>query len=171
MLTLLLLRHAKSSWDDPQLDDHDRPLAKRGVRDAARIGSYIMEHDLTPDLVLCSDAVRTRATLTLVLSRLGTATPLIAYDRALYLAEPAGILGRIAEVDASSSRVMVIWHNPGMHALALGLTGAGSSKSLSQLALRFPTAALAVIEFDVGGWDRVKARQGTLRAYVSPKGL
>jgi phosphohistidine phosphatase len=171
MRTLLLLRHAKSSWGEPQMDDHERPLAKRGVRDAARIGSYIVEHDLVPDLVLCSDAVRTRATLTIVLSRLEAAAPRIAYDRALYLAEPAGILGRLAQVDASERRVMVIGHNPGTHALALGLTGSGNGKSLAQLALGFPTAGLAVIDFEAEGWDLIRAGQGKLRTFVSPKTL
>ena len=108
MRTLLLLRHAKSSWDDPQLDDHERPLTKRGARDAARIGDYIAEGELTPDLVLCSDAVRAKATLTLVVSRLASGAPRIIYDRTLYLAEPSAILARLAKADASAHRVMIV---------------------------------------------------------------
>lgn len=171
MRTLLLLRHAKSGWDDPQLGDHERPLAKRGARDAARIGDYLAKHDLVPDLVLCSDAVRTRATLTIVLSRVEGAAPRIVYDRRLYLAEPDAIVAALAEVDAATDRVMVIGHNPGMHALALGLTGSGAGKALAQLALKYPTAGLAVIDFDADGWDRLAAGKGTLRAFVTPKGL
>lgn len=169
MRKLLLLRHAKSSWDATGLDDHERPLNKRGVRDAPVMGAYIAKHDLNPDLVLCSDAVRTRATLTLLLPALGAPSPAVRYEPRLYLAEPAAIVEVLHRVDPKVERCLVVGHNPGMHALALGLVGDGDRKDLSALAMKFPTACLAVIDFDDVPWKGLKPGTGRLRAFVSPK--
>ncbi len=95
MLTLSLLRHAKSSWADPGLNDYERPLAKRGANAAAEIGKYLKRQKLRPDLILCSGAARTRATLELVLAELGSPAPEVRNDDALYRTSPAsGVLGR-----------------------------------------------------------------------------
>ncbi len=167
----MLLRHAKSSWDDPELDDHERPLARRGTRDAPNIGAFINKHQLHPDLIVCSDAVRARATLALVLSKLDADQPEVVFEPLLYLAEPEKMLEVIATLDASAQQVLMIGHNPGMHALALGLVGAGESKGLTQLAIKFPTAALAVIEFDADTWADLQSGRGRLRAFVTPNML
>src|SRR5690242_2888272 len=95
MLTLSLLRHAKSNWDDATLDDFDRPLSKRGANAAPEMGRAIRELKLKPDLVLCSAAVRTRATVALVLLELGPPPPEVRYDEALYLASPKEMLSHI----------------------------------------------------------------------------
>src|SRR5215831_15132963 len=99
MLTLSLLRHAKSSWDDPALEDFDRPLAKRGQTAAPRMGAYMQANGLMPDLVLCSPAVRARQTLDLLLSCLGGG-PTVVYEQAFYLAAPSVLLARIRKIDA-----------------------------------------------------------------------
>jgi phosphohistidine phosphatase len=171
MLTLSLLRHAKSSWDDTELEDHERPLAKRGTKDAPRIGKFMAAEELRPDLVLCSGAVRTRATLTLVLAELPGEPPEIVYDDALYLAAPPGLLGRLAKVKASASHVLMVGHNPGLHALALMLTGSGERKALAGLAGKFPAGALAVIEFDAGSWQALKSGSGRLSLFMTPRRL
>jgi phosphohistidine phosphatase len=171
MLTLSLLRHAKSSRDDAELEDHERPLAKRGTKDAPRIGRFMAAEEVRPDLVLCSSAVRTRATLTLVLAELPGRPPEIAYDDELYLAAPPGLLGRLAKVKASVGHVLMVGHNPGLHALALALTGGGEHKALAGLAGKFPTGALAVIDFDAGSWSALKPGSGHLRLFMTPRRL
>lgn len=171
MRTLLLFRHAKSSWDDPELTDHERPLTKRGTRDAVRMGEYIREAGLVPDLVLCSGAVRARATLALTLTALDGAVGEVLHDDALYLAEPTQILKRLAQVDVARNPVMIVGHNPGLHALALALVHAGETRALAQLAQNFPTAGLAVIDFETQSWSDISAATGSLRTFVSPKRL
>lgn len=170
MLRLLLLRHAKSSWDDAELDDHERPLAKRGAKEAPVIGRLVAEHSLKPDLVLCSTAVRARATLTLLLSKLTGVPPLIEFEEALYLAPPDRLLARLQALD-SAETVMIVGHNPGLHALALTLIGEGAKKDLAFLATGYPTSCLALIEFEAGGWSDVAPATGRLALLASPKRL
>ena len=170
MLTLLLLRHAKSDWSTPGLDDHERPLNVRGTKAAPVMGRYINKKGLKPDLVLCSDSVRTQATLALVLPELGPPPPQVIYDQALYLARPDTILNVVHDNAGDQAKsVMVISHNPGLHALALTLVGDGDKKGLRQLAMKFPTAALAEITFDTGYWSEVAPTTGHLKSFVTPR--
>jgi phosphohistidine phosphatase len=171
MLTLSLLRHAKSSWDDPELADHDRPLAKRGTKAAPEIAKYLRREELLPSFVLCSGAVRTRATLALILAEIGRPAPEIRYDDSLYLAAPDMILKLIRETGPAHAHVMVIGHNPGLHALALELTGGGERKAVAALATEFPTAALAVLSFDARQWKEIEAGSGKLEHFVTPRRL
>ena len=130
MSRLYLLRHAKSSWDDPGLVDHDRPLAPRGRQAAEAIGAYLREHDIGPELVLCSSAARTRETL----ERVGLTGQI---EDALYGAGASALLARLHEVPDEVASVMLIGHNPGMRQLAVDLAGLDD---------KFPTAALATLE-------------------------
>lgn len=171
MLTLLLLRHAKSSWDDPGLDDFDRPLAKRGTRAAAAIGSFLGASGLKPGLVLCSAAVRTRATLALLLCELDDPPPEVLTNENLYLAGADAVLGELRRAGGTTPTVMVIGHNPGLHALALSLSGDGDRKALADLAMKFPTGALAVITFDCSRWSEIKPAAGRLKRFITPRGL
>jgi len=171
MLTLSLLRHAKSSWDDPSLEDFDRPLARRGIDAAGRMGRYIQAHDLAPALIICSDAVRARQTLELVLPHLA-AKPAVTYERGLYLASPQSMLARVRKLDAADVRhVMLLGHDPGIHALAVDLAGTGEPRHLASLARKFPTAALAVIRFTVRDWAKAAPAKGKLMLFVAPKML
>jgi phosphohistidine phosphatase len=170
MLTLSLLRHAKSSWDDLSIDDYDRGLSPRGVKAAGLMGRYLAKEKLVPDLVLCSGAVRTRATLALLLPELGEPAPAVRYDDALYLAEPEALLEAVRGA-GKARHVMVIAHNPGIHALALGLLRGGNPKSLADLASHYPTAALAVITLSSKSWKEIGAAQGLLERFVTPRGL
>lgn len=169
MLTLLLLRHAKSSWDDPKLGDHERPLAKRGVKDAPKIGAFIAEYELKPDLVLCSDAVRTRATLTLILPEWAGPPPEMRFEEDLYLAPPSDLVAAIHAVPAKIHTLMLIGHNPGLHAVALELVGAGDRKLIAGLAKGFPTASLAVLTFESDTWSDIRTGTGRLRNFITPK--
>jgi phosphohistidine phosphatase len=164
MLSLMLLRHAKSSWDDPALRDFDRPLAARGRVAAERMGAYMARQDIAPELILSSSAVRTRQTLALVLPR-------TEFADGLYLAAPAALLSRLRKVGAAADAVMIVGHNPGMHSLAVTLSGNGDANSLKALAAKFPTAALAVITFDVRNWSRIAPATGRLAEFMTPKRL
>lgn len=172
MLSLLLLRHAKSSWDDTDLEDHDRQLTKRGTKAALRVGRYIAENNLIPDVIVSSDAIRTRATLTLVLKAIAPDLPpptVITND--LYLAAPETILEVVVREAGVAKRIMVIGHNPGVHALALSLPASGRRSDLTALAMKFPTAALAEISFDMQIWGDVRPASGHLQRFVVPRSL
>lgn len=171
MLTLSILRHAKSSWADPELDDHDRPLAKRGVKAIPGIAKFIRREKLRPSFALCSDAMRTRATLSLLLAELGPPTPRIVYDEALYLAAPETIRAQIAHHGDGEPHILLVGHNPGLHALTLELVGEGDYKTLATLAREFPTGALAVLTFDVADWKDVTSSSGHLQHYTTPRSL
>src|SRR5262245_8370555 len=140
MHTLYLLRPAKSSWADPSLPDHERPLAPRGLRDAKRIGKHLVPHGIEPELVLCSSAERTRERVELVRPALG-ARSTVRLETELYAASSDELLDRIRAVPEAVASVMLIGHNPGLQDLALVLSSAGTE--LGRLKVKFPTAALA----------------------------
>jgi phosphohistidine phosphatase len=170
MLTLSLLRHAKSSWKAPALPDQDRPLATRGESDAPLMGKAMAERGIDPDLVLCSSARRTRDTLALVLPELKV-EPKIVYEDQLYHPTAAALLARVNEIQPGSSRVMLVGHNPEIQSFALDLVGAGAKHLRDRLRERFPTAGLAVINFPAGLWSSVTVNSGTLNLFLSPKDL
>ena len=170
MLSLLLLRHAKSSWKNSALQDFERPLAPRGKRAAPRVGAYMAAQGLSPDLVLSSTAVRARQTLDLVLPHLSGA-PRIEYEGGLYLATSADLLSRLRELKSAARAVMIVGHNPGMQGLAVSLAHAGDGKMRKELAAKFPTAALAVIGFKAPDWSKVAPATGTLTHFMAPKRL
>jgi phosphohistidine phosphatase len=170
MLTLSLLRHAKSSWDDAALEDFERPLAKRGESAAPRMGAYMAERGLAPELILCSPAVRARQTLDLVLPHL-PGGPTLVYEDNFYLAAPSVLLARLRRVEAKLHHVMIVGHDPGMHELAVELSGTGEPKMLQALAAKFPTAARAVIRFKARSWSKVGPGAGRLELFTTPKML
>jgi phosphohistidine phosphatase len=170
VLTLSLLRHAKSSWKIPSLPDQDRPLAARGIADSPLMGKAMAERGIDPDLVLCSSARRTRDTLTLVLPELKI-EPKVVYEDRLYHPSPAELLQRVREIPPGASRVMIVGHNPELHSFALDLVGAGPKHFRDRLREKFPTAALAVINFPSGLWSSIAVNSGTLNLFLAPKDL
>lgn len=166
MKRLLLLRHAKSSWDDPALPDRERPLAPRGHRAAERMAGYLRSGVPHPDLVLCSSALRTRQTLEHVALALGDAEVLVE-DR-LYAASDEQLLHRLREVTDGFGTVALIGHNPGIQDLAISVTGTGPD--LERVRTKFPTGALAVLEFD-GPWSRLGPAGARIISFVTPKDL
>jgi phosphohistidine phosphatase len=170
MLTLFLLRHAKSSWNNPSLPDQERPLATRGINDAPLMGKAMAERGLDPDLVLCSSARRTRDTLDLVLPELRV-EPQVVYDAALYHASPEQMLEMLHAIQPGANRVMLVGHNPEIQAFAIDLVGAGPKHFRDRLISKYPTAGLAVINFPAGLWTSVAVNSGTLNLFLSPKDL
>lgn len=167
MKRLYLLRHAKSSWDDPVVADHDRPLAKRGRRAGAAIARHIEEHGIEPALVLCSTARRARETLELVAPALGGAP--VAFEDELYAASAAELLERLRRVPDDVASVLMIGHNPGMQQLMLRL--ARPHPELAAVAEKFPTAALATLTFAGDRWSRLDSETSELVGVVRPRDL
>ena len=119
MRRVILLRHAKSSWDDPSLTDRERPLARRGRKDAPRMGKFLRKAGFVPDTVLCSSARRARDTWSLVADKLGKA-PKPAIEEGLFMVAPRRLLARLRRLDDASETVLVVGHNPGLEGLAAG---------------------------------------------------
>lgn len=166
--TLLLLRHAKSSWDDPELDDFDRPLAERGRKAAPRMAAEMSARGWQPNAALVSASVRTRQTWDLVSAALG---PRIAatFTDAIYEAPAERILENIRLTSDDVSVLLVIGHNPGFETLArLLATSDSDADALVRLNRKFPTAALARLTFD-GAWSNL--RKATPTDFLTPKAL
>jgi phosphohistidine phosphatase len=170
MRTLLLLRHAKSSWQNAGLADLDRPLAPRGRRTAPLMARQMVEKGWVPDLVLCSQALRVRETWQLMAPLLGAKIP-CKILRTLYPGAPSRLLMSIHRAADEARTLLLIGHNPGLAALATDLCGSGPDKALAQLRAKFPTGALAVIGFDIERWSDLASGGGRLEAFVRPKDL
>jgi len=143
---LILTRHTKSSWDDPLTPDHDRPLNARGTAAAADLGGWLASRGYVPDLVLCSDALRTRKTWSGIAPAL-PATPIVELKPALYNAGPDVMLAVLRH--AVGDTVMMIGHNPGMAEFAARVT---SRPPLSPDFTHYPTGATFVVEFAIDNW-------------------
>jgi phosphohistidine phosphatase len=167
MLTLSLLRHAKSSWKDPTLPDRDRPLNTRGTTEAPVMGKAIAKHGLDPDLVLCSTARRTRDTLQLVLPELKI-EPKIVYEDDLYHATPAEMLKLLHKVGAGVAQVLLVGHNPGLQSFGLDLIGSGAKHLKDRMEAKLPTAGLVVLRFPAGAWKDVAINGGKLELFLTP---
>jgi len=163
MKTLLVLRHAKSSWGDPGLEDHERPLNKRGKKTAPRMGKLLREEGLVPDLVVSSTAVRAKTTTEAVLEK-AKYKGKTRYDERLYPGGPSAILEVLREIEADGvDCVLIVGHNPGQEELIRALTGREEA---------FPTAALARIELPIEKWkDLDSTVVGTLTKIWRPKEL
>jgi phosphohistidine phosphatase len=163
MKTLLVLRHAKSSWDDPTLDDHERPLNARGEHDAPRMGQLAREERLSADLIISSDAVRARLTAAAMAGATGYRGQVLL-DPRLYHAGAADILEVLrSTVEPSVATVMIVGHNPGLADLVAQLTGEPED---------LPTAALAQIALPIDRWsDLNPTTRGTLVGFWRPKEL
>lgn len=170
MYTLILFRHAKSSWDNPDCADIDRPLNGRGRRAAPAMGKYLISAGLKPDLILCSPACRTRETAKLALEAMGCSTEL-RYVDGLYLADAARMASLIQETPVVLQKLMLIGHNPGLQDLALELVGKGPSELIGPLEAKFPTGAIAVITLPCKAWRDVGPGSGTLKSFVTPRDL
>jgi phosphohistidine phosphatase len=167
MKRIYLLRHAKSSWKARGVPDHDRPLAKRGRRAGKAIARHLAEQGIAPELVLCSTARRARETL----ARLepAVATSDVRIEQGLYGANAGALLDRLRSVDDAVGSVLVIGHNPGIHTLALEL--ARSTAAAAEIDAKFPTAALATLEFRGSGWQALAPGSAELTAFVRPRDL
>ena len=154
MQTLLVMRHAKSSWKHPEVADHDRPLNTRGKQDAPRMGKLLRQQKLTPQVIVSSTATRARRTADAVALHL---------ERRFYLADPGTILEVLRKLGDPADRLLVIGHNPGLEELIARLTGRTEI---------FPTAALAQIQLSIDSWEALRSStRGRLVNVWRPKEL
>ena len=158
---LYLLRHAKSSWDNPNLGDFDRPLNKRGQKSAPLMGSVLKERKIKPDKILCSPSVRTKETLELVLGTSKLKSPVEFVD-GIYDASVGDLRSILRKQETDDQSILMIGHNPGMEGLLDNLTGIWE---------RFPTACLAHIILDLEEWGDLKPGCGKLNWILRPKEL
>jgi len=162
MKTVLILRHAKSSWKKPDLDDHDRPLNARGKRDAPRIGKLLRGQHLVPDYVVCSTAKRARKTTEAVTQACGY-TGEIEHADGLYMGDPEDYVATLRALPDACERALVVGHNPSVQELLTQLTGAYEE---------MPTAALAEVKLPIEHWSSLgQDPQGALAHLWTPKSL
>jgi phosphohistidine phosphatase len=176
---LVLLRHAKSAW--PDVPDHDRPLARRGKRDAPAIGRWLRDAGLLPDQVLCSTARRARETWQLARAELGTSPP-VSFDGRVYQASAEQLLDLIRRTSQAARTLLVVGHDPAIpelaHLLAAAIpsapadAGAGTAPPVmvDRMRAKFPTAAVAVFEL-TGNWDQVTRGSARLTCFMPPRDL
>lgn len=164
---LVVLRHAKSARP-PDVDDHDRPLAKRGRRDAPAAGRWLRAAGCVPDLVVCSTAARARQTWELAAAQL-PAPPPVRYDPRLYDADDAELLAVVSETPDSVRTLLLVGHNPAAQDLVLLLAEEALSDALERTREKFPTCAIAVLA-QHGGWPAAAPRSALLTDLAVPRG-
>jgi phosphohistidine phosphatase len=172
MRRLMLLRHAKTETDAPSGKDRDRRLDDRGRQDAAEIGGWISRHPPFPDRVLVSPATRAHQTWDTAWEAMKNlvSRPQVEFLPELYGAGPKQLLQTIRTASVSDpKRLMLVGHNPGMHELALTLTGSGDAAAKKALDHNLPTSGLAIFDFATSDWNEVAFRRGKLVLFVSPK--
>jgi len=172
MRRLLLLRHAKTENDAPSGRDQDRRLDNRGRLDAAEIGGWIGRHPPFPEAVLVSSAVRANQTWEIAWEAMQDLVPppQVEFPPDLYGADPAQLLEAVHAAVATDPKVlMLVGHNPGMHELALMLTGSGDAAAKKALEDNLPTAGLAILDFAIDDWSELAFRSGKLVRFTSPR--
>ncbi len=170
MKTIFLLRHAKSSWDDPVERDFDRPLNGRGRRAAETIGRYLRDETLSFARVVASPAVRVIETLDGVETGAGRRLG-VTFDRRVYMASAPTLLDIVHETDAEAETLLLVGHNPGLEDLIFLLTPAGSGALRKEVDVKYPTATLAEMRFDVDSWEEVDEGKGELVRFIRPRDL
>lgn len=178
MKHLFLLRHAKSDWGEPGLDDFDRPLAPRGIRATKRLARHITEQRHHFDLVLCSAAQRAKETWDRIADEItgeitgeiSRDTPVI-YARELYLAGEDSFVKRLRGLGDEIESVLLVAHNPDIAAFAAGLCADGDAAALRSLHTKYPTGGLAAIRLDCARWSDLRDGGGYLESFVVPRAL
>ncbi|SDU24784.1 histidine phosphatase family protein [Stappia sp. ES.058] len=170
MLRLLLLRHAKSDWHDAAARDHDRTLSTRGKTAAPAVGAHMARHGLMPDKVLCSTAQRARETLALVLPHLSGEID-VHVTRGIYDDSEMDYVETIRALGGNARTLMVVGHNPATRDTALELVGSGNPALIEAIEGKYPTAALAIIDFAADRWSDVERESGRIVAYCLPRHL
>lgn len=169
MNVLYLLRHAKSSWVDSGLRDHDRPLAPRGRRATTRLAGHVRRRRIEPDLVLCSSARRAVETLDGIRGALHANHVIV--EEALYGASAAQLLARLGRVDDDVRSVMVVGHNPGLEDLVVMLAGDGDDEAMAAVRRKLPTGALVTLSCPALGWNKLGPGGAHLESLVCPADL
>lgn len=170
MRRLILFRHAKSDWSDDGLDDHDRGLSPRGRRAAGPMGAWLAGRGFRPDMVMCSTAKRARTTWDLAKSAF-TPWPQTRFERDIYHASPDALLDAVKATPAEIQTLMIVGHNPGLEQFVETLATKGDPEARLTLSEKFPTGAIAVLDFPVDDWSLVAPRTGRLDRFVTPRAL
>jgi phosphohistidine phosphatase len=171
MIIVTLLRHAKSSLANLGQADIDRPINDRGKRDALGIGRHMASLNLEPQLVLCSPARRAKDTWEIVAKRLKT-SPVVKVEPNIYdFGDGAALMELLRRQGRGAKSILLVGHNPSVEGLAKKLVERGSEQLRERLEKKFPTAAFAVISFELKNWEAVKAASGTLLHFVRPKDI
>jgi phosphohistidine phosphatase len=168
MKLLYLLRHAKSSWDDPTRNDFDRPLNRRGQKTAKRMAEHFRRAGLQPAAVLCSPSLRTRQTLEPLMPVLGAAS--VTFEPRIYEGTRQTLLDCLADVPDDVASVLLIGHNPGLEHLATALA-IDSGAAFARLREKFPTGCLAVLSTADASWRRLRPASCRLEELVRPADL
>lgn len=166
MKQILILRHAKSSWEDESLDDYDRPLASRGINDAPMMGKFIRKIKHKPGSIISSSAKRAKETTLYAVESMKVDESIISWNRDLYYGSESSYLESIQNSDDSFERIMLVGHNPKVENVAGGLIGSGGVASL-----RMPTAALVCIQSYAQRWEQINWGNCQLSWMVIPKAL
>lgn len=170
MKQLYLMRHAKSEWDDPELDDHDRPLSPRGERAAPLIAEHLKSRAVQPGLILCSTARRTRDTLGFLAPVLDGVP--VLFERQVYTFNPDSLFDRLRLLEDRLKTVLVVGHNPALQDLILMLTdGQAATAARRALEDKFPTAAYAELDLDIDSWRDLATGCGRLAHFMRPRDL
>ncbi len=166
---LVLFRHAKSAW--PDVADHERPLARRGRRDAPVAGRWLRAAGLLPDRVVCSTAKRARQTWQLAAAELDS-SPAVSFDHRVYGTSAGELLDLARDTAPATHRLLIVGHDPAIQELAVALASgrAGDAGALDRVRVKFPTAAIAVLEL-TGTWRELGPGQTRLTAFVVPRDL
>ncbi len=163
MKTLYLVRHAKSSWKFPELDDFERPLNKRGKRDAPAMGHFLKDKDIMPDIIISSPAVRASMTTRIISDILSYPLSRVKYSDKIYEADTASLLKVVSGVDNKYNSTMLVGHNPGMTYFANMLASARIDN--------IPTCGIICTELDISSWQEILENCGTFKFFKFPKNL
>ncbi|MFN4110863.1 MAG: phosphohistidine phosphatase SixA [Ignavibacteria bacterium] len=161
MKNLLLIRHAKSSWDEPGLEDRERPLSDRGIKDVPQMANVLKNYNINFDRILCSGAMRARMTIEIMNETLKLDSQKIVFMDELYNASRRDILDLLKQLDDELMTVAIVGHNPGLTDLANFL--------LYDFEYELPTCGMVFIELDVNKWSELKSGTGILKFYEYPK--
>ena len=170
MKRLAILRHAKSSWDDPGLDDFNRPLNDRGWKSARRIGRELKKRGMKFDLVLSSTAARTRETIDGLQEHFDFGAP-VRFEPELYLASEATLLETVRALDEKVKAPLIVGHNPGLESLVTDLSRDDDEGLRRRVAGKFPTGALAILELPAHLWSKVEPGEGEIVELILPREL
>lgn len=170
MKSLYLLRHAKSSWDDPSLNDFERPLAPRGIKACKLMRAHLRKAQIKPNLIVCSPAIRARDTYNRLAQALDKDTK-VTFEKELYEGGSRALLKRLRQISHTVNSVMMIGHNTGLEHLAFALTSGTETESLVRMRVKFPTLALACIEIEGDEWSMASPGCARLADFIIPRDL
>ena len=170
MKTIFLLRHAKSSWDNLNLDDFDRPLSNKGIKASKKIGNYLKTNKFVPDIIYCSTAKRAKQTweLTNIIIK---KKKNILYKDNLYMANLSEFMKIIKKTKNKFKNLMIVSHNPGIESLAIELSKNENNKFHQIINIKYPTGALVVIKFNLNDWGKINYKKGEIYEFIKPKEL